>query len=58
MTEVVKEENCDGCGVCVENCPVLILHVSHGKVRITDPELCTDCRICLEVCPTQVLGVK
>lgn len=56
--ETVRIESCDGCGVCVENCPVLILKVVDGKVRIADPEMCTDCRICMEVCPRQVLGTR
>jgi NAD-dependent dihydropyrimidine dehydrogenase PreA subunit len=58
MVEAVNEESCDGCGVCVENCPVFILRVTNGKVGITNPAMCTDCRICMEVCPKQVLGVK
>jgi len=54
MTEIINKERCDGCGVCVENCPVAILHVTDDKVVITRSELCTDCHICREVCPYQV----
>jgi ferredoxin len=58
MMEAVQKESCDGCGVCVENCPVFILRVFHGKVMMTNPEMCTQCCICTEVCPKQVFGVK
>lgn len=55
MIGTVDEGLCDGCGVCVENCPVCILRVENGRVRVTKPDLCTDCRICGEVCPKQVV---
>lgn len=47
----VNGDGCEACGVCVENCPVGILRVENGKVKITDPPSCTRCRICREVCP-------
>jgi NAD-dependent dihydropyrimidine dehydrogenase PreA subunit len=55
MILVTNPDACDGCGACANNCPVRILRVETGKVRMTEPEMCTDCRICTEVCPGHVL---
>ena len=57
MIKIVDAANCDGCGVCVDNCPTEVLGVVNEKVEIIDAELCTDCRICMHVCPYGVLEV-
>ncbi len=57
MIETVDEELCDGCGVCVENCPVGILRVENGKAKVSKAHMCTDCSLCREVCPRQALQV-
>ncbi len=54
MIRVVREDACDGCGVCVNNCPVGILRIKSGKIKVSGPEMCTDCRICIEVCAQRV----
>ncbi len=58
MIDAIREEKCDSCAVCVENCPVSIFKVIAGRVRISQPEMCADCGICLEVCPNQAIHTK
>ena len=58
MINAIREEKCDACGVCVENCPVSIFNIIDGKVKIDQPQMCTDCGICLEVCPNQAIETK
>ena len=57
MIKIIAIENCDTCGVCVDNCPTEVLDIVDDKVKIIDNEMCTDCRICIEVCPYGVLEV-
>ena len=33
MINVVNEDECDGCGVCADNCPVRILQVMDRKIK-------------------------
>ena len=57
MINIIAIEKCDGCGVCVDNCPTEVLGIVDEKVKVIDSELCTDCLICMEVCPYGVLEV-
>ncbi|MCD6319406.1 MAG: CoB--CoM heterodisulfide reductase iron-sulfur subunit A family protein [Candidatus Desulfofervidaceae bacterium] len=54
----VIEENCDGCGYCVEPCPYdaisLIEYMSQGivkKIAEVNTSLCQGCGICQATCP-------
>ena len=58
MINIVDIEKCDGCGTCVDNCPLEVLGVIDEKVKIIDSNMCTDCRVCVEVCPYGVLEVS
>jgi 2-oxoglutarate ferredoxin oxidoreductase subunit delta len=48
---VIIEEWCKGCGICVEFCPVKILELKNGRVRLTDADKCTKCGLCELRCP-------
>jgi NAD-dependent dihydropyrimidine dehydrogenase PreA subunit len=53
MPTVVDKEKCDGCGSCVEECPVeCISLVGEGdeKKAVINPEECTDCETCIDTC--------
>jgi NAD-dependent dihydropyrimidine dehydrogenase PreA subunit len=55
MISIRNLRNCDGCGNCVDNCPLEVLEIVAEKVKITDGEMCTDCGVCVGVCANQVL---
>lgn len=55
MLHLSNIDRCDGCGLCVDNCPLGVLEVKAGKVTVSDGDLCTDCGICREVCPNGVI---
>ena len=46
----VKKEDCVGCGICVDECPVDAIFMEDEKAEI-NMDLCIRCGICHEVCP-------
>ena len=42
-------ERCNGCGLCVRDCPVAALSLADKKAVINSD--CVECRTCLKVCP-------
>ena len=46
-------EECSGCGLCMEECPVEA--ISEGEIYVIDAELCTDCGACEPVCPVEAI---
>lgn len=53
MPEVptIDHEKCDGCGECVDVCPVSVLEVKSKKCVIVNPDECIECRVCEITCP-------
>jgi len=49
-------DKCEGCGQCVEICPVDAITLVEGKSSL-DREKCTGCASCVAVCPTTALFV-
>lgn len=50
----VDEEECTGCGVCLEHCPSGAIEM-HGRVAEIDQALCTSCGSCCEACPQEAI---
>lgn len=42
-------ENCDDCGICIQNCPTLAINPEN--VREVKVEKCISCRRCIHLCP-------
>lgn len=51
-TPVRIEEDCDGCGYCIDHfeCPALFLDEADKRVHV-DPLLCIECGVCTYICP-------
>jgi len=47
----VDDSKCDGCGECVEVCPVEVWELVNGIANPARMEDCTECCSCVEVCP-------
>ena len=43
---------CDSCGVCVDQCPEAALDLLDGPLVVLDEPACTECDICIQVCPS------
>lgn len=50
----IDESECDGCGICVEECPVDTIHIIGEKARV-DMDNCIRCGICHGVCPVEAV---
>lgn len=48
------EEECTGCGTCVEACPVNALKME-GDFPVVDHEWCIGCGVCSTVCPSDAV---
>jgi len=56
ILEVVKNDRCSGCGVCVGICPTDAIKMAMDKDisfyrPLVDEERCTNCEECLRICP-------
>ena len=54
----IDEELCDGCGVCVPNCPEGALQVIDGKARLVGELLCDGLGACVGRCPKEAMTVE
>ncbi len=53
MSIKINEEECVGCGACVEVCPAECILIN--KVAEVDEEGCLECGACVEECPNCVI---
>ncbi len=55
MAIKINLEKCDGCGKCVEVCPVNAIKVENEKASVNDE--CVDCGTCVEECPKKAISL-
>lgn len=54
----VYEENCVGCGICVDACLENVLEIIDGIAQIIYEENCTECGTCFECCPNDAIELE
>jgi ferredoxin len=54
----IDEDKCNGCGICVPDCPEGALQVIDGKVRLVSDLFCDGLGACLKTCPEGALTVE
>ncbi len=55
----VDRDKCDRCGVCMEMCPMDVLHPGRaGYPHMRHRDDCWYCDVCVFVCPRQALTMK
>ncbi len=54
---VIREENCDNCGLCMLYCRFHAIRRIDGQVRISETA-CDGCRLCTRVCPVQAIELR
>jgi NAD-dependent dihydropyrimidine dehydrogenase PreA subunit len=58
MVEIkVDVEKCDGCGTCVDVCPVGVFEIRQGKSVVVNPDECLACRACEVQCPSGAIEI-
>ncbi|MFA6035253.1 MAG: 4Fe-4S dicluster domain-containing protein [Myxococcota bacterium] len=54
----INEDLCDGCGLCIPNCPEGALQIIDGKARLVSDVTCDGLGACLGHCPLGALLVE
>lgn len=60
MRKIIKidEEKCNGCGLCIPNCPEGALKVIDGKVRLISDLFCDGLGACIGHCPEGAIDIE
>ncbi len=48
---IINEDECIGCGICVDACPQDVLAVEGSVAVVENEDSCIGCGECLEECP-------
>jgi NAD-dependent dihydropyrimidine dehydrogenase PreA subunit len=58
MVEIkIAVEKCDGCGTCVDVCPVEVFELKDNKSVVVNLDECLVCRACEVQCPNSAIEV-
>jgi len=53
----ILPEKCQGCQICLRNCPVEAIIGGKRMIHIVDQDKCVKCGTCLDVCPPRFLAI-
>jgi NAD-dependent dihydropyrimidine dehydrogenase PreA subunit len=48
---VILEDECSGCGICVDACEHSVLELVGDVATVAHDDACTGCAACMEECP-------
>lgn len=54
----IDEDKCNGCGVCIPNCPEGALQVIDGKARLVSDLYCDGLWACIKTCPAGAMAIE
>tara|TARA_Y100000034_G_scaffold37913_3_gene46579 strand:+ start:4816 stop:5697 length:882 start_codon:yes stop_codon:yes gene_type:complete len=53
----INEDKCDGCGLCIPDCPEGALQIIDGKARLISDLFCDGLGACIGLCPKDAIKV-
>jgi len=54
----IDEEKCNGCGLCIPNCPEGALQIIDGKARLISDLFCDGLGACIGHCPEGAINIE
>lgn len=54
----INEEKCNGCGLCIPDCPEGALQVIDGKARLISDLFCDGLGACIKACPQDAMLIE
>lgn len=57
MAAQVNKDECTGCGICVETCPVEAITLNDNDIAEVDEGACTECGACVDECPSEAISL-
>ena len=54
----IDREKCDGCEICVDECPVEAISLNDDNIAEIDAEECVECGTCVDVCPKNAISER
>jgi NAD-dependent dihydropyrimidine dehydrogenase PreA subunit len=55
---IIEADKCNGCGECVDVCPVEVFELQNNKSVAVSPEECLGCESCVEVCDQNAITIE
>ena len=54
----IDEEKCNGCGLCIPNCPEGAMQLIDGKARLISDLFCDGLGACVGYCPEGAITIQ
>jgi NAD-dependent dihydropyrimidine dehydrogenase PreA subunit len=58
MVAVVNREECQSCGICVEECPYEAIALDDEEIAMINKNKCRGCKRCIEACPVEAIYME